>query len=290
MHSYLKAVGLGEYKSKNQVRKLYEMLTIDSTVVDTLVDGDTTYVEITSEIGDGMGIKFWGTHEADGRFEIDYYFPYVDVEGVGELEEVSVEKQIDGDSYKGVCEDMRLGVSLIFHMQNSFEYRKRIANKMPLSRNCVANFVGLSCDGKVLFPVSKSEKEIRKKKVSLKNRNQLLFAARQGDEDAMESLTIEDLDTYTMINRRIQKEDVFSIVDSSFMPYGIQCDRYTLIGTIVDILTRKNTLTGDKIYIMRVECNDMELTIVINSEDLLGEPIAGRRFKGVIWLQGKLIF
>ena len=93
-----------------------------------------------------------------------------------------------------------------------------------------------------------------------------------------------------MINRRIQKEDVFSIVDSSFMPYGIQCDRYTLIGTIVDILTRKNTLTGDKIYIMRVECNDMELTIVINSEDLLGEPIAGRRFKGVIWLQGKIIF
>ena len=31
-------------------------------------------------------------------------------------------------------------------------------------------------------------------------------------------LTMEDIDTYTMITRRIQKEDVFSIVDSYFMP------------------------------------------------------------------------
>ncbi len=42
-------------------------------------------------------------------------------------------------------------------------------------------------------------------------RNQLIEAARRGDEDAIESLTLEDMDTYTTISRRIQKEDVFSL-------------------------------------------------------------------------------
>jgi hypothetical protein len=32
----------------------------------------------------------------------------------------------------------------------------------------------------------------------------------------------------------------------------------------------------------------MLIDMCINSEDLLGEPAAGRRFRGNIWLQGQL--
>ena len=52
-------------------------------------------------------------------------------------------------------------------------------------------------------------------------RNRLIQAARGGDEEAIESLTLEDMDTYTTISRRIQKMDVFSLVDTYFMPYGV---------------------------------------------------------------------
>lgn len=41
---------------------------------------------------------------------------------------------------------------------------------------------------------------------------------------------------------------------------------------------------------MTLECNDMDLDICINEKDLLGEPDVGRRFKGVIWLQGNINF
>ena len=37
---------------------------------------------------------------------------------------------------------------------------------------------------------------------------------------------------------------------------------------------------------MTVECNELTLDICINQEDLYGEAAAGRRFKGVVWLQG----
>ncbi len=51
----------------------------------------------------------------------------------------------------------------------------------------------------------------------------------------MESLTMEDMDTYSMISQRIVTDDVLTIVDSYFMPYGIECDQYHVMGDIQDI-------------------------------------------------------
>ena len=57
---------------------------------------------------------------------------------------------------------------------------------------------------------------------------------RDGDEDAIENLTLEDMDTYSMLSRRIAYEDVLSIVDTCFMPYGVESDQYSVIGEILD--------------------------------------------------------
>ena len=57
-------------------------------------------------------------------------------------------------------------------------------------------------------------------KKSVARRSQLMSAAKNGDQDAIESLTIEDMDLYSMVSRRVYKEDVFSIVDTFFMPYA----------------------------------------------------------------------
>lgn len=117
-----------------------------------------------------------------------------------------------------------------------------------------------------------------------------MAAAKNGDEEAMESLTIEDMDTYAMISQRVENEDVYSIVDSYFMPYGMECDLYNIMGEILDCTRVQNILTGDSIYEMRICCNDIEMDVCINENDLLGEPLRGRRFKGIVWLQGNVDF
>ena len=106
----------------------------------------------------------------------------------------------------------------------------------------------------------------------------------------MESLTIEDIDTYTRISQRIINEDVFSIVDSTFMPCGVECDQYSVIGEILELSKEQNIYTGETIYIMTLDCNNMVFTLGINEKHLLGEPLVGRRFKGQIWLQGNVKF
>ena len=47
-----------------------------------------------------------------------------------------------------------------------------------------------------------------------------------------------------------------------------------------------NEMTKEKIWKMTLMCNDIALDICINALDLYGEPAVGRRFRGVIWLQG----
>lgn len=41
---------------------------------------------------------------------------------------------------------------------------------------------------------------------------------------------------------------------------------------------------------MALSCNDLVFDVCINKKDLYGEPLAGRRFRGTIWMQGIINF
>ena len=98
------------------------------------------------------------------------------------------------------------------------------------------------------------------------------------------------MDTYTSISKKIQNDDVFTLVDTYFMPYGVECDQYSILGEILECQTLENSMSGEKVYRMLVNCNELIFDLCINDADLLGEPLAGRRFKGVIWMQGYINF
>ena len=83
---------------------------------------------------------------------------------------------------------------------------------------------------------------------------------------------------------------MFSLVDTYFMPYGVECDQYSILAEIVDCNLVKNKMTGEEIYQMTLNCNDLIFEMCINQEDLYGEPAVGRRFKGMIWMQGYINF
>ena len=140
------------------------------------------------------------------------------------------------------------------------------------------------------MPINKNEQQKEKSKKASSERKQLLAQARMGNEEAIESLTLEDMDTYTTISRKIHKEDVFSLVDTYFMPYGVECDQYSILGEIIDVREEVNRITGEQLVIMSLECNELTFDVCINRKDLYGEPAVGRRFKGVIWLQGYINF
>ena len=138
--------------------------------------------------------------------------------------------------------------------------------------------------------MQKTRKQAEDLKQAASKRRSLLDAAKHGDEDAIETLTVEDIDLYSMVSRRIAREDIYSIIETCFMPCGVECDQYSVIGDITAIELVKNTLTGEDIYRLTLDCNDMTFSVAINKTDLLGEPAVGRRFKGPVWMQGTIKF
>jgi len=185
---------------------------------------------------------------------------------------------------------MKVGVSLIFYLQNMIPYVKaQNAGLLPI-RGTTVTLTALASSGSIMMPIRKTERDLLKNKKSSLSRSRLMNAARKGDESAIESLTLEDMDTYSMISKRIQKEDVFTLVDTYFMPYGVECDQYSILGEIIDFHLVKNKMTEEEVYLMTLVCNDLFFEVCINKEDLFGEPEVGRRFKGFIWMQGYINF
>ena len=290
MHSYLKAVGFSKVTKRSEMQEIIRDVieTYDEKLaVENHPDG--VFVEYSKSYGCDCGITVCGQYDEKNEFHVEYSFPFFRGTGITTQEKVVVERHAEKESYAGACDDLRIGVTLIFYLQNPAEYMLEKYKGTYLG-NQPLTLTGLAREGSILFPVQKDKEAVKVERELTKNRNNLIAAARNGDEEAMESLTMEDMDTYSMISERIVTDDVFTIVDSYFMPYGIECDQYNIMGEILDIMSFKNILTGEDIYQMTVESNDMQFDICINKNDLLGEPKVGRRFKGLIWLQGQLHF
>lgn len=289
MHSYLKSVGFSKVKKREKIREI--LLDVvqnydEKTAVKDYPDG--IFVEFSKSYGSNCGITVCGQYDEKNRFHIEYYFPFFRGTGITTQEQVTVERHADKEAFSGACDDLRIGITLIFYLQNGTEYMLEKQKKM--SGNHSTTLSGLAGEGRILLPVLKDKEAVKVEKETSTNRSNLIAAARNGDEEAMESLTMEDMDTYSMISHRIVHEDILSIVDSYFMPCGIQCDQYSVLGEILEFHTFENIATGEDLLQMKIDCNNIQFDVCINQKDLLGEPAVGRRFRGDIWLQGQIHF
>ena len=290
MHSYLRTVGFSKVKSRKEMQEIIQDVinTYDEKIaVENHPDG--VFVQYSKNYGCDCGITVCGQYDEDNEFHVEYSFPFFRGTGITSQESVVVERHAEKESYAGACDDMRLGVTLIFYLQNPAEYmlekyKGNMREGQPLT------ITGLAREGKILFPVQKDKEAVKVERELTKNRNNLIAAARNGDEEAMEDLTMEDMDMYSMISERIVTDDVLTIVDTCFMPHGIECDQYSVIGEIIRIEEKKNSFTGEMVYDLTLDCNDMVFHVGIGAEDLMGEPKVGRRFKGQIWMQGAAKF
>lgn len=291
MHKYMRAIGFSEYTERKKLKELLTDVIMNADArAYTINQEDVMLGEFCKNFADNLGIAVCGEFDEDDKFIYEYYVPYLKGTGITTCEDVSVERHAAKDSYAGICDDVKVGISLIFYLQNMIPYVKAQATGQLPIRGTTLTMSGLSTSGSIMMPIMKDEEQKLRVKRDSANRSNLLAAARKGDEEAIETLTLEDMDMYSTISRKIQKEDIFSLVDTYFMPYGVECDQYSVLGEIVGMRQVKNQITGEEIYILTISCNELTFDVCINIIDLFGEPQVGRRFKGIIWLQGHINF
>lgn len=291
MHQYLKAIGFDYIRTRKQLKEILTEVQNNFThQIIVSYNEEADYCEFQKEYGNNIGLFLCGELDENEKFELDYYFPYFTGEGITSYADIIIEKKIDSESYIGICEDEKIGISLIFYLQNGIEYMKeKQLGFIPIQGTSVT-FSALAESGKILFPVKKDASLVATRKEELQNRKKLLNAARNGDQTAIETLTLDDIDTYSKVSRRLISEDVFSIVDTYIMPYGVECDQYSILGEILDFQKVINTFTKEELYQIRLDVNELIFNVCVPAKQVLGEPAVGRRFKATIWLQGYINF
>ena len=291
MHKFLQSNGFHKIISEKEWNKILHMAEDEFTEYDRIaLEEGLDFCELRKECGIDIGICSYGQVDENEKYAREYYLPYLKGSGITTYADVIVERRSDVEAYIGICEDVKIGSTLIFHLLNGIEYMVESDRGLYVKNSTSVTLSGLANYGTVLMPIMKNMKLEEERKEEYLNRNRLLNAARSGDTDAIESLTLEDIDTYTEVSERLKSEDIYTIVDTYFMPYGAECDKYAILGEITNMRIVENVIVKECVYILTLNVNELEFDVCVPVDCVIGEPEIGRRFKTDIWLQGYINF
>jgi len=247
-------------------------------------------VEIKKFYSTKMGIVLHGYYNENDEFVREYYYPFVSNDSFPHKAEITINRHIEKTSFAGSSDDLQTNITTIFYLQNGMDFIEYMIMKGRSVVHAPLSLVGLSSSGTILLPINKSKKQLQLQKMANSIHRKWINDAKNGDESAIENLTMEDYDLYSQAVSRVKKEDLLTVVDSTFMPYGVECDHYMIIGEIMEVERLDNDFSGEVVYYLTLNCNDIEIKVAVNDIDLTGEPMVGRRYRGSIWLQGVVNF
>ena len=92
--------------------------------------------------------------------------PFFCGKAISTTEPAEVEKHAEKESYAGICDEVRIGVTLIFYLQNVVDYLavKKTKGYMNLEEGVILG--ALSPRGKYCFPFIKRRKKSNRQKIS----------------------------------------------------------------------------------------------------------------------------
>jgi len=289
LYSYLSAIGFHDYKGTKEWNHLItQVIEYPTEKYIAKQDGKIIIMEYYKAYGERFGLLVRGVAEEGEQLLVKTFDPIVEAKYNTDVIEVEVEEAEEEDIYYATCEEEKTGTEVTFQLQNVIDYLD--TTKIDQTTIEGVKIVGLGIEGKIIFPVEKTETEKKIEQEEETWYQELIQRAREGDEEAQELIDIEEEEISKIIAERLQYEDFLTIVEGYFMPFADIETTYSVLGIILEVEEMKNKETGEIIYWLYINCMNMKFEVCINKKDLTGIPLVGMRFMGVCWVQGKIIF
>ncbi len=319
MHKYLRAVGFSQFEKKSQIDNFFKENLKEENLISTYITQDMRLCgQYNVPVCNGAGISVIGEQEKDELALIDFYYPYLKGYDYTLIQECTIEKHSDKESYAGIIDDYRLGIALIFYLTNGNVYNSLIKSHKINDIKIDKIFLSaLSVGGRIILPIDK--KQLSGNEFNDKSKINPNYEYEDYDEDdeddednPITTRIIGDIDDFSdgiggkpisigigiklprnpigYQESRLKNEDLYSIVETSLVPYGIECDKYQIVAEILSVNKKVNQYTDETLVEMRVDTMGLQFNLMVNEKDLEGEPLPGRRFRGVIWLLGEVEF
>jgi hypothetical protein len=286
---YIKALGFGEYDSKEKAEVLVNKIVKESTTkYISNFNEDKVKVEYYKEFGKNFGLLVRGILNEEEELIIHSLVPYANGREFLDTHEIDVIENDEKKYYSGYCEESKSGTPISFFVQNVIEYLELEEKKDIFIKG--VRLVAYSMEGTIILPINKDEDDLFLEEQEDIIREELLEQARLGDEDALSLLEEEAFEASELLQQRMKTEDILSILEGFFVPLGEDEDIYSTLGIIEEVTPLTNRETNEQIYLLKLKCMGLLIDTYINSSDLIGHPTVGMRFKGTSWVHGIIEF
>ena len=289
MEQYLRAVGFKDHVENDKIKDIVQDIINNPTEKYISNYGkDKIKVELFKEYGDEFGIIVRGELDENEEIKVFSIIPYKKGNLIMDIDEVDVIYANKKDDYYVYFEDIKTGNPITFYLQNVVDYLDIDEDEEAYVENI--RLVALSNEGTVVLPINKDDVDKNLEQEEEEWRANLLELARDGDDEAIQLLEIDAEQSAELFKVRTKHEDLLTILEGFFIPYGLNDAEYSVLGTIQDFRIETNSLTKEEIYIFDLMCLNFDLQVCINKKDLVGIPSKGMRFKGICYVEGFLEF
>ncbi|GMQ58574.1 hypothetical protein AN1V17_29690 [Vallitalea sediminicola] len=290
MEQYLGAVGFKKLVETKKIEDVVQQIINDPTEKYISNYGeDKIKVELLKRYNDELGIIVRGELDENEEIKVFSIIPYKEGNLPMDIDEVDViYSNNNKDDYYVYFEDIKTGNPITFYLQNVVDYLDIDEDEDAYVEKI--RLVALSTEGTVILPINKDEVDKNLEHEEETWRANLLELARQGDEEAIQLLEIDAEQSAELFKVRTKHEDLLTILEGYFIPYGLNDAEYSILGTIEEFCIKTNSFTNEEVYIMDLMCLNFKLQVCINKKDLIGIPSIGMRYKGICYVQGHLEF
>lgn len=288
MEKKLSAIGFSDINSKKKLNKILQDV-INTPNLKYIIgkDNQDIFIEYIKYFGNGIGIAVRGSVDRNDKVIVNSWAPYVETSNMTEITEVDIDIN-DEREYVAVCEEEQTGNEIEFYLQNVVDFLN-IEDDDDASI-AGAYMVGLALEGTIILPIKKDSMYRVLDAEQNKFYRTLMKLMRQGDNRAEQILQLQQIEMTETLAERLDKEDLFSVIESYFSYDDKQELTYNILGVINKIEKIQNKLTDETMYKFNISSMGIGIDICINENKLIGFPTVGMRFKGKCWIQGKLVF
>lgn len=295
MNTAIKAIGFSDVKSKQSWDDLVaDVLNQPSRTFMRKYEEDKVIMEYHKKYSEkvyvlvrvALGEK--KNEENKPKIYVEECEPYVEAIHTLEIQDLDIEDTDDDFIFYVVCEDVGTGMQIVFWLQNVIEYLDCMEEESVDYTG--VNIVGIGSEGTIVLPIEKGEDDAEYENTEREYLRAMLQRAKAGDEEAIEILENEEEQLDEQLKERLRREDFLTVMDGYFLPATDIEATYAVLGTIKEIEMRQNSKTKEKMCWMYIDINGMQIEVIINMEDLVGQPSIGMRFMGTCWMQGTVEF
>ena len=287
MDKGFRAIGFKNIQTPIQLNKLRREVITAPTEKNIASDiKEDNYIEYYKSYNENFGLTIKGSIDRDNHIMVHSFVPYAKSDTFINIDYISVEQGDDFNELYVVCDDIATDNELIFYLQNDREFLGKDIDVHEQLSFTQASVCGLALSGTVILNVVKDEEVIEENYQEFLRMRDILNRARQGDTEAARQLDLEAEQNSQIIRERLQTEDFYSVIEAYMIPDESVLAKYSVLGEILAVKAHTNRKTSERVYAITVSALETPVDIYINSEDLVGIPLEGMRFKGECLLQG----